>query len=50
MDNMNLPGWRLHSVAQDLAGHYSVKVDGNRRIAFTFDGTDAILFDYQDDD
>ena len=47
-EDMNVPGWRLHPLAQDLAGHYSVRVNGNWRMTFTFDGTDAILVDYQD--
>jgi len=47
-DDMNAPGWRLHSLTGDLAGHYSVMVSGNWRITFTFNGTDAVLVDYQD--
>jgi len=47
-EDMNVPGWRLHPLAQDLAGHYSVRVNGNWRMTFTFDGPDAILVDYQD--
>jgi proteic killer suppression protein len=31
-----------------LIDHWSVKVNGNWRITFTFDGEDAILVDYQD--
>jgi proteic killer suppression protein len=46
---MNLPGWRLHQLkGRDLKGHYSVTVNGNWRMTFTFDGTDAVLVDYQD--
>ncbi len=45
---MNLPGWKLHQLTGDLAGHYSVTVSGNWRMTFTFDGTDAVLVDYQD--
>jgi proteic killer suppression protein len=47
-DDMNAPGWRLHSLTGDLAGHYSVMVSGNWRMTFTFNGTDAVLVDYQD--
>lgn len=46
--DMNLPGWRLHSLEGELAGHYSVTVNGNWRMTFMFDGEDAILVDYQD--
>lgn len=32
----------------NLAGHYSVCVNGNWRMTFKFEGTDAGLVDYQD--
>lgn len=46
---MNLPGWKPHPLAGDLAGHGAVWVSGNWRLTFTFDGEDAVLVDYQDD-
>lgn len=46
--DMNVPGWNLHPLAGDLAGHYSVTVNGNWRMTFAFEGEDAILLDYQD--
>jgi len=46
--DMNLPGWRLHPLGGELAGHYSVTVNGNWRMTFMFEGEDAILVDYQD--
>lgn len=46
--DMNAPGWRLHQLRGDLAGHWSVDVSGNWRLTFTFEGNDAILVDYQD--
>ena len=46
---MNLPGWKLHPLkGRDLKGHFSVSVNGNWHMTFTFDGTDAVLVDYQD--
>lgn len=45
---MNVPGWNLHELKGELAGHWSVKVNGNWRLTFRFDGEDAILVDYQD--
>ena len=47
-EDMNLPGWRLHSLHGELAGHFSVTVNGNWRLTFRFDGGDAVLVDYQD--
>ncbi|MES2771382.1 MAG: type II toxin-antitoxin system RelE/ParE family toxin [Pseudomonadota bacterium] len=46
--DMNLPGWRLHGLAGGLVGHYSVTVNGNWRMTFTFEDGDAVLVDYQD--
>ena len=46
--DMNIPGWRLHPLKGDLAGHWSVAVSGNWRLTFAFDGEDAVLVDYRD--
>jgi toxin HigB-1 len=46
--DMNAPGWRLHQLRGELAGHWSVDVSGNWRLTFAFEGNDAILVDYQD--
>ena len=47
-DDMNVPGWRLHALDGDLAGHFSIWVNGNWRLTFKFAGQDAVLVDYQD--
>ncbi len=47
-EDMNAPGWRLHQLHGNLEGQWSVDVSGNWRLTFKFDGTDAILVDYQD--
>jgi proteic killer suppression protein len=47
-EDMNAPGWRLHPLKGDLAGHWSVTVSGNWRLTFRFEGEDAILVNYQD--
>jgi proteic killer suppression protein len=46
--DMDLPGWRLHALKGELAGHWSVRVSGNWRLTFRFIGEDAELVDYQD--
>lgn len=43
-----MPGWKLHPLSGDHAGHWSVWVNGNWRLTFTFDNGDAILVNYQD--
>jgi proteic killer suppression protein len=47
-EDMNVPGWDLHPLSGRLAGHWSVWVNGNWRMTFSFDGGDAILVDYWD--
>lgn len=46
--DMNAPGWKLHQLSGNFAGHWSVTVNGNWRLTFVFEGTDAVLVDYQD--
>lgn len=47
--DMNVPGWRLHLVSGDLAGHWAVWVNGNWRLVFQFEDGNALLVDYRDD-
>lgn len=47
-EDMSAPGWKLHLLKGDLAGHWAIWVDKNWRLTFRFDGEDAELVDYQD--
>jgi toxin HigB-1 len=47
-NRMNVPGWDLHPLKGMLAEHWSIKVNGNWRMTFTFQNENAILVDYQD--
>lgn len=47
-EDLSAPGWRLHPLKGDLAGHWAIVVNGNWRVVFRFDGKDAELVDYQD--
>jgi toxin HigB-1 len=47
-DQMDILGWRLHSLSGDLNGHWSVWVNGNWRLTFMFVSQDAVLVNYQD--
>jgi len=49
-EEMNFPGWKLHGLSGELQNHWSVSVNGNWRLTFTFQGEDAILVDYRDYD
>ena len=47
--NMDLPGFRLHSLKGGLSGFWSVTVSGNWRVIFRFEGghaSDVDLIDY----
>jgi len=46
--DMNVPGWKLHELDMELAGHWSVWVNGNWRLTFRFEDADAVLVNYQD--
>ena len=46
--DMDAPGWGLHHLRGDLKGHWTVKVNGNWRLTFAFEGENAVLVDYQD--
>lgn len=49
IDQMGLPGYRLHPLSGDLKRFWSVSVNGNWRIIFTFDDGqvgDVDLIDY----
>ena len=48
-EQLKLPGFGLHRLEGDLAGHWSVTIRGNWRIIFCFDGgnaTDVDLIEY----
>ena len=47
-NDMDAPGWKLHSLKGDLKGHWAIWVDENWRLTFTFEDKDAILVNYQD--
>ena len=47
-DDLAIPSFRTHPLKGDLAGHWSIWVNGNWRITFRFDETDVELVDYQD--
>ena len=43
-----IPSFRAHQLKGDLAGHWSVWVNGNWRVTFRFVGQDVELVDYRD--
>lgn len=47
-EQMNVPGWQWHALSAELAGHWSVRLNGNWRLTFAFEGENAVFVDYQD--
>jgi len=47
-DDMNLPGLYLHQLSGKRSQYWSVRVSGNWRITFRFDGIHACDVDYED--
>jgi proteic killer suppression protein len=48
LENMNLPGLALHKLQCNKDGFWSVRINGNWRLIFRFDGGDAYDVDYID--
>lgn len=48
VEDMNLPGLRLHSLKGKHKGLYAVNVSGNWRVVFRFVGIDVFDIDYLD--
>ncbi len=48
IDDMDLPGWRLHSLKGDRAGLWAVNVSGNWRVVFQFKDGHAYVVNYED--
>jgi len=48
VEDMNLPGFKLHSLKGAFQSHYAVIVSGNWRVIFKFEGNDTINVDYLD--
>jgi toxin HigB-1 len=47
IDDMDLPGWRLHPLKGDRAGLWAVNVSGNWRIVFEFKDGHAYVVNYE---
>jgi proteic killer suppression protein len=48
IDDMNIPGFRLHPLKGSASDRWSVWVNGNWRLTFEFSGGDAHVLDYED--
>ena len=48
IDDMNIPGFRLHSLKGSERGQWSIWVNGNWRITFEIENGNALILDYED--
>ncbi len=48
VDDMDLPGYRLHPLKGREKGRWSITVNGNWRVTFEFREGDAYVLDYED--
>jgi proteic killer suppression protein len=48
IEDMDLPGWRLHSLKGDHAGLWAINVSGNWRVVFEFVDGRAYIVNYED--
>jgi proteic killer suppression protein len=48
LEQINIPGFRLHKLSGNLNGFWAVVVSGNWRVVFRFENGEAALVDYLD--
>jgi toxin HigB-1 len=48
IDDMDIPGFRLHPLKGDQSKRWSITVNGNWRITFEFRDGHAYVLDYED--
>jgi toxin HigB-1 len=48
IDDMKIPGYRLHALKGDRKGQWSITVNGNWRITFEFVDGNAYIVNYED--
>ena len=48
VDDMDIPGFRLHRLKGAMQSRWSISVNGNWRITFEFTDGNAYVLDYED--
>lgn len=48
IQDMDVPGFRLHGLKNKNSGRWSVRVSGNWRMTFEFRDGQAFVIDYED--
>lgn len=48
IEDMDIPGWRLHSLKGNREGLWTINVSGNWRVVFEFSDGHAYIVNYED--
>ncbi|EDZ65907.1 Plasmid maintenance system killer protein [Nitrosococcus oceani AFC27] len=48
IEDMDIPGFKLHSLKGSNEGRWSIWVNGNWRVTFEFRDRNAFILDYED--
>lgn len=48
VEDVNIPGWRLHALKGDREGQWAINVSGNWRVVFEFKNGHAYVVNYED--
>jgi len=48
INDIDIPGFNLHTLKGNRKGIWAIKVNGNWRITFKFEDGDAYILDYED--
>jgi proteic killer suppression protein len=48
IDDMDIPGFRLHALKGEMRGRWSITVNGNWRLTFEFEDGNAYILDDED--
>jgi toxin HigB-1 len=48
VEDMDIPGWRLHPLKGDRKGMWAVDVNKNWRVVFYFENSNAYVVNYED--
>lgn len=48
IEDMDIPGFRLHPLLGKMRGRWSITVNGNWRVTFEFQDGNAHVLDYED--
>lgn len=48
IDDVDIPGFRLHPLKGEMKGRWSIFVNGNWRLTFEFEQGNVYVLDYED--